>query len=949
MKKGLLSILAGALLVVGCQNYDDQFDSLESQISALASTVAGLSQVQSDLSSLAGTVSSLSSTVASLGSTIDTAVANGLADITADITALQAAVANVASSADVTAISDAVAAAQTDLDELLANSSVFQGSVTINSIATLDAFHAMGSGLNIVNGNVTFNVSADMDITKVQAVVDNILNITGDLSYTGASTIAAPTFLNLSGVQSLTMDAAGDYRFDNLVTAANISLNNDNTSKIGIVHFGKLKNYTKLSDDAGVSGVLNFSNATEFHLTSLERAVGNKLNITIKKGGVVAMGSITGKDIDGKVVKMDIDLNGPASFTNGNIVDGDINLTNVKTASISGFYGDITIGTGVENLTTTKAVKLTISAADDLTTASIDLALDYDPALTTAAAATTAQTVSFASQDLVTASVTGFAGTITADGQNNLESLTVKVTGGNDLVVQNNTDLTSLVVTGSTFNDVTVDNNDNLGSLVLDHTSKTSTTDAGVTVSIDGNGDLTSLTFSADKVDNLSVQNNSDLSTVDFTGLATVGGSTATVAIDNNNLTASLAKDSYNAAAAADAGSYTSASGLVTLQKYLDAAVAIPTATGVKVFFDKIEAYQTQSSATAAFVDQSVPSNTYADSIYAVAFVTKNTADPGKIATKGMVAWTIADGAGDTVQITVAGVDLLAGDAGLTYSSSKLVLSGNNTTDIAAIKAAAHTTRATNQGVTLDAKTGGESTGTVSIIQWASGGSTATVLGQRYTSSTALVAAVSSTNHGIDSDDIITFTVGTNTVTTSVVSSAQTPNDVAVAILAAWASKYGTSGTASASAVATITNASGIITVTALDLGSRGDGLNMDMSIAASSTGVTTTNGKSLDWKIGATRDESDDATKGTSLVVTIESVAAGTVLDATDNSAVVVTPAETTTALAAATYLINGTDTGKGTQTAQTEARDDVRTAEDSISAGTNNASTTDRTGWLG
>ena len=56
MKKSLLSILAGALLVVGCQNYDDQFDALESQINALASTVAGLSQVQSDLASLSATV-----------------------------------------------------------------------------------------------------------------------------------------------------------------------------------------------------------------------------------------------------------------------------------------------------------------------------------------------------------------------------------------------------------------------------------------------------------------------------------------------------------------------------------------------------------------------------------------------------------------------------------------------------------------------------------------------------------------------------------------------------------------------------------------------------------------------------------------------------------------------------------------------------------------------------
>ena len=63
MKKGLFSILAGALLVVGCQNYDDQFSNIESQITALASQVAGLSQVQSDLTALAGTVNSLQTSV----------------------------------------------------------------------------------------------------------------------------------------------------------------------------------------------------------------------------------------------------------------------------------------------------------------------------------------------------------------------------------------------------------------------------------------------------------------------------------------------------------------------------------------------------------------------------------------------------------------------------------------------------------------------------------------------------------------------------------------------------------------------------------------------------------------------------------------------------------------------------------------------------------------------
>src|SRR6056300_1635275 len=183
MKKGLLSILAGALVLVGCQNYDDQFDNLESQISALASTVAGLTQVQSDLASLAGTVSSLSSTVNGLGSAIDTAVSDGLADIQADIEAIETAVADVASSEEVSALSDAVAASQEDLDELLANSSVYQGAITINSPSTLDVYHKMGSAIAIVNENVTITLKTTMDETKMQEVIDQILVTTGNFSY----------------------------------------------------------------------------------------------------------------------------------------------------------------------------------------------------------------------------------------------------------------------------------------------------------------------------------------------------------------------------------------------------------------------------------------------------------------------------------------------------------------------------------------------------------------------------------------------------------------------------------------------------------------------------------------------------------------------------------------------------------------------------------------------
>ncbi len=93
MKKSLLSILALALVAVGCQNYDDQFSNIESQITALASQVAGLSQVQSDLTALGNTVNSLQSSV---GDTVNAALADGLADIDAAVASLEAATATAA-------------------------------------------------------------------------------------------------------------------------------------------------------------------------------------------------------------------------------------------------------------------------------------------------------------------------------------------------------------------------------------------------------------------------------------------------------------------------------------------------------------------------------------------------------------------------------------------------------------------------------------------------------------------------------------------------------------------------------------------------------------------------------------------------------------------------------------------------------------------------------------
>jgi hypothetical protein len=613
---------------VGCQNYDDQFNNLESQINALASTVAGLSQVQSDLASLSGTVASLASTVNGLGSQIDTAVSNGLADIQSDIDAIEAAVADVASSEEVSALSDAVAASQEDLDELLANSSVFTGNVTVNSVSTLEAFHAMGSGLAIVNGNVDIDVNTEMDLVKVQELVDNILTVTGSFDYAAAeSTIAEVTFTSLSGVQSLTLKQAGGYDVRNLVSATNITLKQDFESTVDVIHFGALTSVSYFYTDT-TTNTIDFGSATELHLTSLPRYNPNTLTINIDEGGVLAMPVLDDVDADGDQTDLTLNITGPSAVEFTNIYDGAMTFTDVDSVTVSGFTGTLTISTGVETLSVTDGVTVVLTGASDLVTASVDLKLDDDPDLTTATKAYQGGSIDVTGlTDLETLTVSGAANDVTVSGNANLTDLTISATM-DDLTINDSDDLTTVTVTGAKIHDISITGNGDLTSLTLDHTvaldTSAATAEKAASLTVSGNAKLASLTYSADKVDNLVVTNNAKLATVDFTGLATIGNTTATVNITSNNFTASKAKDDYNAATAADAGSYTTTSGMETLKTYLDAAVAAPSTSGVKAYFDVIEVTETQSTSGGDYTENAsyTVDQTDADNLAAIVNVT---------------------------------------------------------------------------------------------------------------------------------------------------------------------------------------------------------------------------------------------------------------------------------------------------------------------------------------
>ena len=184
MKKGLLSLLALALTVVGCQNYDDQFaelteliEGVQEDVDALAGvntrlqsieqTIGGLATA-AELSTLAGTVNTLSGDVSDVSDDVDdinTAIGNlqgEIDDILADIEALG----DVATQEDIDAINTRLDGVEEDLDELLAANAVINQNITINNVATLEYVESLISTATddpnvIVNGSITVSVDED--------------------------------------------------------------------------------------------------------------------------------------------------------------------------------------------------------------------------------------------------------------------------------------------------------------------------------------------------------------------------------------------------------------------------------------------------------------------------------------------------------------------------------------------------------------------------------------------------------------------------------------------------------------------------------------------------------------------------------------------------------------------------------------------------------------------
>jgi uncharacterized lipoprotein NlpE involved in copper resistance len=306
MKKGLLTVLLASLVLVGCQNYDDQFDDLNAQISALKSQVDGLASLSGQVSSLSGTISGLSAGVAaaqaaatSAGASADaaTAAANAispadlsgleasLATLQTEVDAVQASLATAATASAVTALQAELDAIEVDLDELLATSNIYSTDVSVTNATTLNAALALGNKLNVLNATLTITGYTGMSYANVQTLVDRVNTTTGNIVYTAANSLGTEVvFNNLVSAGDITMTQPGGYHFPKLANAGTINMVSTYETLVTRVNFPALTTATAVQTDASGTGItVDFTYATSVDFGAMVTSPSSVIAITTKK------------------------------------------------------------------------------------------------------------------------------------------------------------------------------------------------------------------------------------------------------------------------------------------------------------------------------------------------------------------------------------------------------------------------------------------------------------------------------------------------------------------------------------------------------------------------------------------------------------------------------------------------------------------------------------------
>jgi len=201
MKKGLLGILVIALTIVGCQNYDDQFDSLNDKIASLSSEVSSLKAIQTTVTALSTKLDELANSALS-----DEDLEEILKEV-ADVQSSVAAIEDVTT--EVEDLNEEVDTILEKLGDILAANAFYDGNLTITNNGQLANAHELiktddDDPTLTVRGNVLVTVKAvggvPLDsIASVQKILTKIRSVQGTVTITSEVAASLPALTYVTG------------------------------------------------------------------------------------------------------------------------------------------------------------------------------------------------------------------------------------------------------------------------------------------------------------------------------------------------------------------------------------------------------------------------------------------------------------------------------------------------------------------------------------------------------------------------------------------------------------------------------------------------------------------------------------------------------------------------------------------------------------------------------
>ncbi len=411
---------------------------------------------------------------------------------------MQTALGNAATAAEVAALQASLATVQSDLSDLLASNNVYTGDLTINTAATLTAAEALGGKVAIINGDVTVAQTASngVDAAKLQAVVEQMVTITGDLSYTQSGTgVSAVEFTNLSGVTDLTVNQEAAISFPALASAADVIITAN--SKVTSVALPALATVTSFN-------TMTFTSAESIDLSAL-KYYDAALTIATKNNGTVMLDAFENVDSDGEATAHALTVNGASVFTAPKLTSGVLTLAKVADVNLPLY----TFASGSVFADANKVVLPSVKASKtaDLTISQTAFPKAEDIHIKAAANGTKVVTLALSQNNVKTLKVEGALKAVTISSATDLTSLDITATVGSLQV--SNTDIVDLTI-GSTLDK---------GSLVVTN-----------------NADLETITgATVDNVKTLTITDNENLESISFAALKTA--QKGSVTIEKNNLT----------------------------------------------------------------------------------------------------------------------------------------------------------------------------------------------------------------------------------------------------------------------------------------------------------------------------------------------------------------------------------------------------------------------------